>query len=245
MIGDIGTMLWKEFKEILLQRGSWRSGWLSLLITVGVFGVFLPLQSGRAWLENPLLLVVWLWVPLFLVTSVVADSFAGERERHTLETLLASRLSDRAILLGKVLASILYGWGITMVMLALGVLTVNVAHGAREFIFYPLPVAVAIVVMAFLVATLVACVGVLVSLRTTSVRQAVQTMSLALMALFLLPSIALQAAPRSVQAGVVQFAQSLDFGSLVVVVAVALVALDAGILAFNLGRFKRNRLILD
>ena len=37
--------------------------------------------------------VMWMWFSLLLVINVVADSFAGERERHTLETLLASRLS--------------------------------------------------------------------------------------------------------------------------------------------------------
>ena len=55
----------------------------------------------------------------------VADSFAGERERHTLETLLASRLPDRAILFGKVLAAVGYGWVLVMLMLVLSLVTVN------------------------------------------------------------------------------------------------------------------------
>ena len=37
---------------------------------------------------------------------MIADGIPGERERHTLETLLASRLSDRSILLGKVMAAV-------------------------------------------------------------------------------------------------------------------------------------------
>jgi ABC-type Na+ efflux pump permease subunit len=49
---------------------------------------------------------------------MITDSIAGERERQTLETLLASRLPDRAILLGKVAAITLLGW----LLLALGAL---------------------------------------------------------------------------------------------------------------------------
>ena len=36
MIGDIWTIIWKEAKEILLQRGNLRGGWFGLLIFNGV-----------------------------------------------------------------------------------------------------------------------------------------------------------------------------------------------------------------
>lgn len=104
MIADFMTVMWKERKEVLEQGGA--RGRMGLVIIVGAFGVFLPLQMGRARVESPVALVYWAWVPLFLVISVVADSFAGERERHTLESLLAARLSDRTILFGKAGAAI-------------------------------------------------------------------------------------------------------------------------------------------
>ena len=59
---------------------------------------------------------------------MIADSFAGERERHTLETLLASRLSDRAILFGKIAACIAYGWLMAMLCVLVGTITENVSH---------------------------------------------------------------------------------------------------------------------
>ncbi|NMB88377.1 MAG: ABC-2 type transporter, partial [Chloroflexi bacterium] len=111
MFTDIVTIIHKEWKEIFIQRGSARSGWASVLVILGVVGVLMPLQSGREWLENPLLTVVWSWLPIFLTIHMVTDAIAGERERHTLETLLASRLSDLAIILGKLGAAVLYGWG--------------------------------------------------------------------------------------------------------------------------------------
>lgn len=88
MIADISTVLWKEWKEILSEgRGR---GKVSVLILVGVVGIILPWQIGRTWIESPMVLAYWAWVPMFLVMPVIADSFAGERERHTLETLLGA-----------------------------------------------------------------------------------------------------------------------------------------------------------
>ncbi|UCD40705.1 MAG: hypothetical protein JSV69_08835 [Chloroflexota bacterium] len=101
MINDILSIMWKEIRELILQRSGLRGGWIGLLILIAVFGVLFPLQSGPDWLVTPTTILMWAWVPFILVNSVVADSFAGERERHTLETLLASRLSDQAILIGK------------------------------------------------------------------------------------------------------------------------------------------------
>ena len=77
---------------MLLQHGGIRSGILPMVIVpLGLLGVMLPWQMGRAWIESPLSLAVWAWMPLMLMAGLIADSFAGERERHTLETLLASR----------------------------------------------------------------------------------------------------------------------------------------------------------
>src|SRR5215207_5614395 len=96
MLTDISTVIWKEWKEFLGQR----STLLSMLFFLAVFAGLLPLQAGERWVDSPLSVANLVFVPLFFVLTVIADSFAGERERHTLDTLLASRLTDRAILFG-------------------------------------------------------------------------------------------------------------------------------------------------
>lgn len=245
MIGDITTIAVKEWRELLLARGNFRGGWLGLLVMVAVFGVYMPFQFGPGWIQSPSSLVVWLWVPLFLVSSVVADSFAGERERRTLETLLASRLSDRAILFGKILAAVGYAWGLTIVILLLGVLTVNVAHGKGSFIFFPLPVFAGSLVLTLLAALLVSCVGVLVSLRAATVRQAAQTLSISIMLLLFVPTFGVQLAPDDFKRGLALAASGLDASGLVVAVAAVLMALDAALVALALARFQRAKLILD
>lgn len=245
MIADISTIAWKEWRELFLQRGSLRGGAAGLLLMIFVFGAFLPLQTGRAWVRSPVVLLYWTWVPLLLVVSVVADSFAGERERHTLETLLASRMPDRAILFGKVLAAVGYGWGVAVTSLLLGLITVNLAHGRGELLLYPPLVALGGVGLSLLVAGLAAGAGVLVSLRAATVRQAQQTLSFATMFLVFIPIFGLQALPAAWKARLPGLLAHTSPGQVLLIVMVALALLDLGLLAAAMARFQRARLILD
>jgi len=245
MIADVWTVLWKEYRELLGQRSSFCGGRLGLFFLLGVFGVFLPWQFGRGWVESPSVLVFWAWVPLMLVTTVVADTFAGERERHTLETLLASRLSDRAILFGKVGGAVAYGWGLTLIALFLGVLTVNLAYGRGELLLYPPLIALAGVVLALLAAGLAAAAGVLVSLRAATVRQAQQSLSIPIMLLLFVFVFGLRALPDDWRAVLVVTLLGLGPTAVMFLAAAVLAVLDAVLLAVAMARFQRARLILD
>ena len=249
MIADVWTVMRKELRELVFQRsgmrGAGRGGWLNLAIIAVVFGIFLPLQLGREWITAPFLLIYWAWVPLFLVSSVIADSFAGERERHTLETLLASRLSDRAILFGKIAAGIVYGCGLTFISLLIGAVTVNIAHWSGRVLFYPAQSALGGVALSLLGGGLAATAGVIVSLRAASVRQAAQTMSLAIMVLLFVPIFGFQALPAAWKARLAQSVAHLDVGQAILIGVIALFVLDALALIAAMARFKRARLILD
>ncbi len=243
MSADVRTVLWKEWRELL--SGGHGRGKMGVLIVVGVIGILLPLQVGRAWVDSPLLLAYWAWVPMFLVVSVVADSFAGERERHTLETLLASRLSDRAILLGKVGAAVGYGVGITWFSLLLGLLTVNLAHGQNGLLFYSASMGLGIVGLSLLGAGLAAGAGVLVSLRAHTVRQAQQTLSIGIMVLLFAPTFGIRALPAAWKARLLDALSTVTTTRLVVIAVVVLALLDVGLLATAMARFRRAQLILD
>ncbi len=240
MIGDIWAVMWKEWKE--LSQGAGR-GRLGLLAFLGVFGVFMPLQMGREWVASPLVPVAAVWVSLFLVTTVVSDSFAGERERHTLETLLASRLPDWAILFGKVGAAAAYGWGLTTLGLLLSLVTINTAYRAGRALLFPTTIGLGAVVLSFLGAGLATGAGVLVSLRAASVRQAQQTMSFALMALVFGIGFGGQALPDAWKVRLAQTLAGMDTSLALLISAGVLVLLDFGLLAAAMGRFQRARLI--
>lgn len=244
MLTDIWTVMWKEWRELLFQRGSLRGILLSLLPSVLIFGIFLPAQVGRVWVESPASIILWGWLAMLPVTAIIADAFAGERERHTLETLLASPLSARAILFGKVGAAVSYAWVLTFIMLLVGMITVNVVDG-KELLLYPLEIAVAGAILGLLTATLSASIGVLVSLRAATVKQAAQQLVFASIALTWLPLFGLSLLPIGVQENLVELAKTGSTTAIFLVTVLVLIALDLGLLILAMARFKRSRLILN
>lgn len=245
MIADIFNIVQKEWKEIFLMRGSLRSGLLNIGIIVALVGIFFPLQAGPVWLNSPLGLATWSWLPLFLVMSSVADSFAGERERHTLETLLASRLSDRTILFGKLASSVLYGWSIVILSMLLGAITVNIAHPAGGIRFYPLNIFFGGLLLSLLGTLLMGGIGILVSLRSSTVRQAYQKMSVAFMVIWFVPLMALQFLPASITAPLIESMANIDMGQVVTIAMLVLLVVDVLLIFLATRQFRRDRLILD
>lgn len=245
---DVLTVMTKELKEFLLQRADTRrGGLLSLLLVLGLMGVYMPLMSRSAWLTNPLVPLAWSWLPIFLTISMVTDSFAGERERHTLETLLASRLSDGAILFGKIFAAVAYAWGLSLTSLLLGAVTVNVANRAVGLQFYPLLTFVGGLALVLLVALLMSSIGVLVSLRSPTVRSAYQKMSFVFLAVWVAPVIALQVLPDETKAAWAEalLAMQVSIPAVMAAAMLVLILLDAALITLTRSRFQRSRLILD
>lgn len=64
------------------------------------------LQNWVVWMTGYLLSPLFLLLPLMFSSVLGADSFAGEKERKTLEALLHTPASDAELFVGKVLASV-------------------------------------------------------------------------------------------------------------------------------------------
>ncbi len=242
MINDVRAVVWKEARE-LLQGGS--RGRFAPLILLIIYGVVFPIQAGSSWVDSYQMLALALILPVFLVLAVVADTFAGERERHTLETLLASRLSDRAILIGKIGAVVIYGWGLTVASLVVALLVVNVTAGAGHLLFYSAGRSVALFVLTFLMALFGATAGVLVSLRASSVRQAQQTLTIGWIAIVFLLVFAVRDLPATSRAHLLHWFNGLNLTEGAIALIVGLVLIDAVVLAIDAVKFRRARLILD
>jgi len=245
MITDILTVASKELREILTFGGDARGrGKYSLLILVGVFGVIFPLQSGREWVTSAMSIMVWGWMPFLWVSGIVSDLFAGERERHTLEALLATRLSDQSILFGKILAAITYGVSLTWLVLLSSIVTINIVHGKDGLLFYSLAITVGALVFSILVSGLSACIGVLVSLRASSVRQAQQTMSIGMLVLFL-PFMLLQFLPKAWTVTAINLMENIQPMQIGIGLAIVLLVVEAILIAIAMRLFQRSKLILD
>jgi ABC-2 type transport system permease protein len=237
-MSDLLTMMWKESKDLLFQ-GGWRA-LIRPVLLIGILGVYLPLQFGLGWLElSAIELFVILWIPFFVIISFMGDAIAGERERHTLETLLASRISDRAILLGKVIVTVGYAWGMALMSLLLGLVLVNLFHGDGSWAFYhPFDLFLEVLALSLLSCVLGASAGVLISLRSATVRQAQQILSVGTLVLIFGGVLALQALPAS-------FLSSLSYSQVVFLFIAVIAVLDAILLGLSLVIFRRSRLILS
>ena len=111
---DSLTVLRKELREILGDRHSL----YGLLVQGGIVflltGIVVPAASGPSWDDVGQITMLYCGFPAAVAAMVAADAFAGERERRTLETLLATPLDPASIFAGKVASaaafSVAVGW---------------------------------------------------------------------------------------------------------------------------------------
>lgn len=234
---DAWAVAVKEWRELAGQGGM--QGRQGMLLFIGAFGVLLPLMNGRAWITSPVMAIAWAWVPMFMVATVIADAFAGERERHTLETLLASRLSESAILFGKMGAAIGYSGALCVISLIAGVAVVNVVWRSDGLAFYQGQILLVMFTVGMLGAVFTAALGSVISLRAPTVRQAQQTLGALIFFFFLVPIWAVKAlrdwSPDT--------AATVNAAQLTVAGFAVLLLVDAALIALALKRFTRSRLI--
>ncbi len=247
-MADVLTVMWKEWKALFYYRGSQVRGILRVLAPVLVIGLLFPWQFGRAWLSTPFSFIVALIVPLTLAGVTVPESFAGERERHTLPTLLASRLPDEAILYGKLAVSILYSWVMSLIVLAAGIVIINAAFWNGHVSLFQPVIGIGNVVFCLLVSGLVSGLGVFISLRAATVQGATQLLMFAFLIpsllLGIIPTIIVQALPDGAER-FRTFLSGLDLRMAVVVASLVVLAIDLLLVMAARAKFKRDKLILD
>lgn len=131
---------------------------------------------------------LYLLVPLIVATVIAADSFAGERERGTLEALLHTPTTDRQLLAAKFLAAWLPAMSVSLVGFAIYSVLANVLSWPTVGrIFFPSPTWL---LLAFWVTPGMAALGlgimVIASSRVHSLQAAHQVGSLVVLPIVLL-----------------------------------------------------------
>jgi ABC-2 type transport system permease protein len=239
-MSDLWTMIWKEAQDLIFQ-GGWTQ-WLRPLTMIGVVGVALPLRAGLQWLElSPGVMLVLLIIPFSLIVSFIGDAIAGERERHTLETLLASRMPERAILLGKVIVTVGYAWGTALAGLLLGPVVVNLSNGAGQgnrVFYHPWELFLEALALSLAVSLFATSAGVLISLRVATVRQAQQLLIVGMIVLIVGVLLAISALPADLFS-------TLSYSQFLLVAIAAITILAAILLGLSLVSFQRSHLILS
>jgi len=99
-----------------------------------------PMESMIVIMLGFLFAPMFLILPMMYSTVIASESFAGERERKTIEALLYTPASDAELLLGKVAAAAIPSLAGTWIGFAFYTLILNIAPYAHfQRIWFPLP----------------------------------------------------------------------------------------------------------
>ncbi len=95
-------------------------------------------QKVAVYVLEYMLLPFFLMIPLMAATMLAADSFAGEKERKTLEALLYTPTTDRELLIAKMLSGWLASIAVALVGFMIYAINVNAAAWSQMHrIFFP------------------------------------------------------------------------------------------------------------
>jgi ABC-2 type transport system permease protein len=246
-LDDVGIIARKEFREILTRgratrNGKPRTARRSLLANMAFpifFGVVLGVGAAHGGSSAADAAGTALFPVAMLALNVTGglspDAVAGERERHTLETLLATPVSDTDILFGKLAAVVGYGWLLSLAEIVVVEAAATIAGGGRSPFHTWILFAVA--VLSLLEAFLSGALGALVSVRSPTVRAAQRSMALFTMIAGFIAGIA--------NVGLVLFARRSVGLIAALGFAACLLVIDSALLGTARLRFRRGRLLLD
>jgi ABC-2 type transport system permease protein len=131
-----------------------------------------PIGQWAVFILEVFLAPLYLLVPLIVATVIAADSFAGERERGTLEALLHTPTTDRELLAGKFLAAWVPAVTVAWVgFLGYSVLANVLAWPALGRVFFPTPTWL---ILAFWVTPGIAALGLAIMVIASSRVQSLQ-----------------------------------------------------------------------
>jgi ABC-2 type transport system permease protein len=184
MLGDAWTVTRKELVEIFGDPLSRRGALVQSAILIFGLGVMVPESMAPLWLAgSPDAIQLFLILPSIIAGGLAADAFAGERERRTLETLLATPLSDTSIVFGKAAAAILASFTASLIALLVSITTVQIV-ARPHYLFIPAPeIWAGVLLAAFASASLTTTIAIVLSLRIPVARSVQQMVAV----LFIVP----------------------------------------------------------
>ena len=220
-------------------------GVLITLVFSGAIGIYEPAKMGLEWLHSPItVFFLALIIPLSIIGFISPDSFVGERRRHTLEPLLATPVSDQAILFGKIGIAVLLGWGTMLLNAILGLLTVNLSTRQEGILLYSSSTLSGVIVMGILISILLAVAGAGCSLYSHNLVEAQNKMgTLLFVPMILGATIVSPYMPEWWRMLAIQLAASCGSASLFQFLAEILFTVDIASAVWLMMHFNRKRLI--
>ncbi|RJX18744.1 MAG: hypothetical protein C4575_10335 [Desulforudis sp.] len=219
-MNDILTVMTKELKEAFLTKSIWRTYGIALLLAL--FFSYLNRDNGII-----ALLLFSALISFAIAGTMSRDTFLGERERKTLEPLLATRLPGYSIYFGKVAAIFISSYLVVILSMLLGIVVFKTVFSALLVLSTP------IVFLAFLgAAPFILYVASASSMRIKDQKAG----SLVLLAFMMVPAIAGKHL-------ISRWWLHLDFSSILLMIIGLTIAAGIIIMAVGLAFFDREKLL--
>ncbi len=245
---DLWTVIWKEFNELLSVPQPAFFGRNLISTPIGRMAIFVvgsvvvAAAMGGSLFTTAGALFIPIVMPCFLVSTFVVDTFAGERERGTLETLLASRLNMQAVFFGKMAVPI----AVTTVCTGLAALGGWLAADvfASHASFFPLAFLGTWPLLGFLSSSLGAGVSALASEASSTVRGSQQTVTYAVMGFFMVLVLIVNTLPVPMRHRFLIAVLSINPTIGILMVIGVLTIIDVSLWWVAASRFNRERLLM-
>jgi len=238
---------WLGIRSMFLPPNLFLSGLWGLMVLVIAFGVYEPIKTGPDWISSPIMLFSsMILIPFCISGSMTPDSFAGERERPTLEPLLATPLSDQVLLYGKLVFPASLGWTASMVALLTGIFAANNFSLSLTLYLSHIDTLLFTGIGSLAFSIFITIIGVAASLHALNVMQAQLKLVTAIFPLLLIPAFLI--GPFSpIQLGSVasQLLVSTNLNHFLLWIVVGTMGLNGILLLITQARFHRKELIME
>jgi ABC-2 type transport system permease protein len=225
-MSDIHTVLRKELLELFGHRQSLRGPLLQALLLLLIVGVTVPALDHSIWGSATAPIVLFALFPAAIASMIAADAFAGERERRTLETLLATPLPERAMFIGKILCAVVFALLVSITSLLSALIVVTIRFGPTPL---PLTLLVSTIGGSLAASLFTSATAVVISSRITVARSAQQIASMVSIA-FVFGAASLLGPGRTIS---VALLLQIELAAIVVALTLAMI----GTRAFRRDRF--------
>ena len=221
--------LMQELSQLPRRMGG-RTGVLIYAFAMLALGILLPWHLSFDFLDA-MVLLAYACLPALLVAPVVAESFAGDRERAQIPAALEER---RQSMYAKVAAGALYGWISALAALVLGIATVNFSF--TRWILPPALLAIDLALMSLAVSVSAASIAAAISVRARSAKYAKRTLRQGFLLLLVLVVYYSRFMPVEWKRRVTVPDALQGFTEFIVVISGALLGLSGGLLKLALTR---------
>jgi ABC-2 type transport system permease protein len=237
---------WAEWRTVLFVRGLPQPPLLPILLLTAAFAIYEPSRLGPEWAHSGMMIFSSaVLVPALVAATLIVGAYAGERESRTLEPLLATPVSDVALLFGKMALPVFSGWAVSLVTLVIGIGFAQLAYPLAALPAFSSSASVFVVALSFHISLLVAAVGTIVSLRAPTILVANQKLSAFLAPMLIGPAFIVgPIAPALWKVQLARILVGIGASNAMLSVVILLAALNMAVIVVALRRFKRSTLIL-